>query len=82
MKSKKKLMSEFECSDEGELNEYVGCKIIKNTSEKWLKFTQPVLTQSFKDEFDTTELNDYATPMEAGKFLTKAEPRENLESKV
>ena len=43
MRSKKKLMSELDYSDEGELNEYVWCKIINNTSEKLLKFTQPVL---------------------------------------
>ena len=33
----------------GELNEYAGCKI-ERTSES-MKFTQPVLLQSFKDEF-------------------------------
>ena len=75
---KKELMKQFDCSDEGGLDEYVGCKIVKNSKEKWLKFTQPVLLQSFDDEYETNDLMEFETPMETGKVLVKAEPEERL----
>ena len=80
--AKNQLMEQFDCSDEGELNEYVGCKIMKNMKEKWLKFTQPVLLQSFNDEFETDGLKNFETPMESGKVLVKAEPKESLGKKM
>ena len=41
----KKLAKEIEIEDVGELKEFVGCKINID------KFTQPVMIQSFLDEF-------------------------------
>ena len=41
----------FDCDEVGKLNEYVGCKINFNQEEGWIKLTQPVLLQSFEDEF-------------------------------
>ena len=81
-KEKQKLMKEFDCTDEGELTKYVGCKITRNKDEGWLKFTQPVLLQSFADEFKTKGLKHYETPMETNKILDKAEPGQYLGSKV
>ncbi len=45
---KAKLMARIKCSDEGELKEFVGNKI-NCTTDGGLKFTQPVLIQSFDD---------------------------------
>jgi hypothetical protein len=33
------------------MNEYVGCKRERNKKERWIRFTQPVLLQSYTDEF-------------------------------
>ena len=49
------LEGAFICKSEGELKEYVGSKIdIKQKSNglATIKFTQPVLIQKLKDEFD------------------------------
>jgi len=75
---KKELMKQFDCSDEGGLDEYVGCKIVMNSKENWLKFIQPVLLQSFDDEYETNDFMKFKTPMETGKVLVKAEPEERL----
>jgi hypothetical protein len=53
MELKKQIMDVVECDDGGELTEYVGCKLDWDKQKGTLKFTQPVLLQSFKDEFDT-----------------------------
>lgn len=34
------------------MKEYIGCKVDYHPSEGWMKLTQPVLLQSFEDEFD------------------------------
>ena len=47
--SKEQIKSRFDCNDVGLLNEYVGCKIEQD--ENSIRFTQPVLLQSFEDEF-------------------------------
>jgi Reverse transcriptase (RNA-dependent DNA polymerase) len=44
-----KLMSLFECKDIGPMEEYVGSKV--EISGRKMKFKQPVLLQSFVDEF-------------------------------
>jgi len=56
----------FELDEIGELLEYVGCKIHYDKEEGWMKLTQPVLIQSFEDEFDMSKVT--------GKCLTPAEP--------
>jgi hypothetical protein len=56
----------FDLDEIGELNEYVGCKVEYNRKEGWMKLTQPVLIQSFEDEFDLSSAS--------GKCLTPAEP--------
>ena len=55
----------FECDDVGEVKEYVGCKIDRNARERSIKITQPVLLQSFMDEFRTGKRQP-TTPAEAG----------------
>merc|ERR1712127_842330 len=74
--TKAKLMARFECSDEGELKEFVGNKIDR-TTDGGLKFTQPVLIQSFDDEFDLPK-QKFTTPAKAGDMLTKCEQKDSL----
>ena len=45
-------MNKFEYDDIGEINEYLGCKIDWNWEDKQLRLTQPVLLQSYEDEFE------------------------------
>jgi hypothetical protein len=47
--------------------EYIGCKIDPNKT--LMKLTQPVLMQSFEDEFDLSNAKSYITPGELGKTL-------------
>ena len=73
-------MSQFECEDCGEMKEYVGCKIERDG--RTLKFTQPVLLQSFSDEFELPSRR-YNTPAAAGTVLipgTEAELLNGMET--
>jgi hypothetical protein len=47
--------------------EYIGCKI--DRKKNLMKLTQPVLIQSFEDEFDLSNAKSYITPGELGKTL-------------
>ena len=67
---KKMFMEQFECDDVGPLNEYVG-NALEYTADGGLKFTQPVPTQSYIDEFEINTDNVWKTPAEAGSVLTK-----------
>jgi hypothetical protein len=60
---KDELMEKVECDDNGEAEEFVGCMIEYNRAEKWLRLTQPVLLQSFTDEF---QISDEQHPMTPG----------------
>ena len=60
----------FDCEDVGELKEYVGCKIDINNYNQSLKITQPVLIQSFEDEFPLPN-REYDTPAEPKKQLNQ-----------
>ena len=42
----------LECDDEGPMQEYIVCKIDKDIQEGSMRMTQPVIIQSFKDEFE------------------------------
>ena len=50
--SKNEMSRRFDCDDVGEVKEYLGCKVDVEINNSALKLTQPVLLQSFKDEFD------------------------------
>jgi len=67
--SQKEMNQLFECDDIGDMEEYVGCKI--NKSEGSIKFTQPVMLQSFKDDFDLENQREAITPAEPGSTLPK-----------
>jgi hypothetical protein len=60
-KGREALKKHFELDEVGELKEYVGCKIEYNRDEGYMILTQPVLIQSFEDEFELP-MREYTTP--------------------
>jgi hypothetical protein len=64
---KEQLMERFDCDEIGELTEYIGCKIERG--EGWMKLTQPVLLQSFEDEFNLPDTKTPNTPAAPGEVL-------------
>ena len=69
-KSINEMKKLFDCEDVGEMVEYVGCKVERNYETRSLKLTQPVLLQSFEDEFNMPN-RVYDTPAEPKKQLKK-----------
>jgi hypothetical protein len=70
IESKTEFCKLFDCDDIGEFEEYVGCKLAINREERSMKFTQPVLIQSFEDEF-TLPNYQYKTPGEPHRVLVE-----------
>ena len=66
----KQMNEMFDCEDVGKMVEYVGCKVELNEDTRSIKLTQPVLLQSFQDEFQLPNRN-YDTPAEPKKQLRK-----------
>ena len=79
IEARDKMMTLFDCDQLGEMKEYVGCKIERNWIDRWVKLTQPVMIQSFRDEF---ELDDHGkvpkTPAEPGSVLSKGENKNTV----
>ena len=75
--AKRMLMNRFDCEDIGIANEYVGCKLTRDHEHKWMKITQPVLLQSYEDEFDLPE-NECKTPAVPGQVLMKCDRKDAL----
>ena len=74
--AKQNMMKRFECDEVGELKEYVRCKVDYNHEEGWIKLTQPVLMQSYTDEFDLLpEGETPRTPATPGGVLQKCDPK-------
>ena len=67
---RKAIKQHFDLDEIGELKEYVGCKIEYNKEQGWMKLTQPVLIQSFDDEFDMPN-REYKTPAAPNSMLTE-----------
>ena len=73
------MTDRFDCDVIGSMDEYVGCKVTYNKEERWIKLTQPVLLQSFKDEFELpTSLPN--TPAEPGQILMPSDEENVLNS--
>jgi hypothetical protein len=70
---KGQMTARFDCEEIGEVDEYVGCKVERNYEENSIKLTQPVMLQTFVDEFlpNSPAPNTPATPCNA---LVKADP--------
>jgi hypothetical protein len=68
-KAKKEIMKEFDCRDGSRLQEFIGCKIMVDQDAKTMQLTQPVLLQSFVNEFDLGD-QKAEVPATAGTILT------------
>jgi hypothetical protein len=74
-KTKKDIMKTFDCKDCGDIEEYVGCKIVRTKNS--LKFTQPVLMQSYNDKFQLPK-KSYRNPAWEGLVLVAGKKEEAL----
>ncbi len=74
-KTKKDLMERFDCKDCGDIKEYVGCKIERTKNS--LKFTQPVLMQSYNDKFELPK-KSCKMPAPVGLVLVAGKKEEAL----
>jgi hypothetical protein len=72
MEAKQQMIERIGCDDVGEMKEYIGCKIDRKGGQ--LKLAQPLLLQSFIDEFDLPNDKSYpSTPAEPGSFFMKGD---------
>ena len=78
--AKKGMTDCFDCDEVGELMEFVGCKL--DRTDDSLQITQPVLMQSFVDEFALPEGSAAATPAEPGSVLMKAWAYEAVDAEL
>jgi hypothetical protein len=67
------MTARFDCEEIGEVDEYVSCKVERNYEENLIKLTQPVMLQSFVDEFDLPDGPARNTPATPGGALVKAD---------
>jgi hypothetical protein len=63
------------------LKEYIGCKVDYNPDEGYVQLTQPVLLQSFADEFELPKGDNPITPAVPGDVLRKGKSTEMLSVK-
>ena len=71
--AKKQMLEKFDCDEVGNMDEYVGCKIDRDWDEGSLRFTQPVMIQSFHDEFNLPTARPPNTPGAPGEHLVKGD---------
>jgi hypothetical protein len=72
-------MDIFDVDDVGELKEFVGVKIDYDKKNRKMKLTQPVLVQSFKDEFELPGGQPPELPAPPGEILLGSkDKRDNL----
>ena len=74
LKGREAIKEHFDLDEIGALTEYVGCKVVYNREEGWMELTQPVLLQSFSDEFELPK-QSYETPSAPGSILVGGETR-------
>ena len=76
-KARAEILNKFECDDIGEVKEYLGCKIDRNWKDKQVRLTQPVLLQSYEDEFELPPTGRSTnTPTLGGSVLSPDVPNE------
>ena len=77
--TKKRMMTHFDVDQVGELKEYIGCKIDHDREARTILITQPVLLQSYTDEFELPGGETPKTPAIPGQVLRKGEnPEDNV----
>ena len=77
LRNKEEFKKHFEVDDVGWMDEYVGCKVDVDRQNTTMKITQPVLLQSFHDEFQLPE-KTYDTPAEPGQVLNASDESDIL----
>jgi Reverse transcriptase (RNA-dependent DNA polymerase) len=70
---KNSLTQTFEIDDVGPMKEFVGCKIEYDRAAAQMSFTQPILIQSFNDEFTLPPKRTGGTPAAPGTILQSYE---------
>jgi len=76
------MMNEyFDCDNVGELKEYIGCKIERKMDPKLLVISQPVIIQSFIDEFSIISDNKFETPASSGELFSPVSGGDELNEK-
>jgi hypothetical protein len=68
-KAKQKMIDRFDCDVIGNMHEYVGCKLTRDYEENSIRFTQPVLLQSYADEFELGNDEAPSVPADPGQVL-------------
>jgi hypothetical protein len=58
------------------MDKYVGCKVKRNYDDRSIKMTQPVMLQSFTDEFELPAGPVPNTPATPGNALMRAKPED------
>ena len=58
---KEKMKKLFDCDNSGKVTEYIGTKVNIDKDAKTIRLTQPVLIQSFEDEFGVTKNGNVTT---------------------
>jgi hypothetical protein len=81
-KAKVHMMELFDCDDVGELKEHVGCKVDYDREAGTMKLTQPVMIQSFQDEFELPEGEPSNTPAIPGTVMSEGEVRNQANDKI
>jgi hypothetical protein len=76
--AKGQMTARLDCEETGEVDKkYVGCKQVeRNYKENLIKLTQPVMLQSFIDEFNLPNGPAPNTPATPGDALIKADPKD------
>jgi hypothetical protein len=82
LQAKDSMMELFDCDDVGELNEYVRCKVDYDQEAGTMKLTQPVMIQSFKDEFELPEGKASNTPAIPGTVMSEGEIKNQVNVKA
>jgi hypothetical protein len=80
-KAKQQMVDRFDCDIIGNMDEYVGCKLVRDYENRSLKITQPVLLQSFTDEFDLPDEKASSIPAEGGQILMPCKEEDALDDK-
>jgi hypothetical protein len=80
-KAKKQMIDRFDCDEVGELKECVGCEIDRALEDGSVKLTQPVLLQSYDDEFDLPKGETPNTPAIPGTALHKGRTEDAVNEK-
>jgi hypothetical protein len=75
--TKEGIKSQMECEETGELQEYIGCKLVRDVAGRTMKLTQPVLVQSLVDEFELPS-REATVPATSGDVLADDEEDELL----